>query len=86
MPGMDGLELIKKLREIRPTTKIVLLSGIADIIGMTEAMAGADIVLSKCANELGQLTRAIKHLLSRKPARKPAASQKKSLQFMVKSS
>ncbi len=87
MPGMDGLELIRRVRQSYPGTRIVLLSGIADIMDMTEALSGADVVLSKCAGELGQLTRTIKNLLARKPAKKPASSQKKQpLRFMVKSS
>ena len=86
MPGMDGLELIRIVRVTYPATRIVLLSGIEDIMGMTEATTGADIVLEKCAGELGQLTRTIKNLLARKPARKSVSSQKKKPPFMVKSS
>ncbi len=30
MPGMDGLELFKKIKEIRPSTKVIIISGHSD--------------------------------------------------------
>lgn len=86
MPGMDGLQLIRCVRQSHPALKIVLLSNGADILDINESNSGADVVLSKSAGELGQLTRTIKNLVSRKSGRKPAASQVKRLNIMVKSS
>jgi CheY-like chemotaxis protein len=86
MPGMDGLELIRRVKVLYPGMRIVLLSALADALGYTAESTGADTVLAKSNTELNQLTRAIAKLLARKPVRKPAASQRKPPLFMVKSS
>jgi CheY-like chemotaxis protein len=86
MPVMDGLELILRARAQCPLIRIILLSAIADTLGFTEAFSGADAVIPKSSNELSELTRTIKKLLTKKPVRKPVASQKKPPAFMVKSS
>ncbi|HEV2201919.1 MAG TPA: response regulator [Bryobacteraceae bacterium] len=76
MPRMDGLELIGRLRAQAPSLPIVLLSGFAETLGMSEASTGADVVLQKSANEVSHLVRAVSRLLRRKPvARKPPAAQ-----------
>jgi CheY-like chemotaxis protein len=76
MPRMDGLELIGRLRGEAPSLPIVLLSGFAEALGMSEASTGADVVLQKSANEVSHLVRAVSRLLRRKPAaRKPPAPQ-----------
>jgi CheY-like chemotaxis protein len=88
MPGMDGVELIRQVRARCPSTKIVMLSGIAQTLGMTEETTGADVLLSKSGGEVGQLLRTVRNLLARRPTRKPAASEKidkRDSQFMVKS-
>jgi CheY-like chemotaxis protein len=76
MPRMDGVELIRRIREIRPLTRVILLSGYVVALGLTEENTGADIVLAKSAGEAAQLTRSIKRLVNRQPARKPPATQK----------
>jgi CheY-like chemotaxis protein len=86
MPGMDGLELIRRIREVSPATKIVLLSSWGDTIGMTVQSTGADLMMDKGPAEATQLTRTVKNLLARRPARKPAARERKPTAFMVKSS
>jgi CheY-like chemotaxis protein len=73
MPRMDGLELIARLREHRPDLPIVLISGVADALGLSEATTGADAVIQKSANEVLHLTRAVARLLRRRPARKAAS-------------
>ena len=76
MPRMDGLELIGRLREQAPALPIVLLSGFAETLGLSETTTGADVVLQKSANEVSHLVRAVSRLLRRKPAaRKPPAAQ-----------
>jgi two-component system response regulator YesN len=86
MPGMDGLELIRQARAAYPAMRIILLSAMADTLGFTEENSSADAVISKSGNELSELSRTIKKLLTKKPPRKPAASVKKVPVFMVKSS
>ena len=51
MPGMEGLETMKKLRALHPETKIVAMSGGArtvpmDFLAVAEVMA-ADLILPK---------------------------------------
>jgi CheY-like chemotaxis protein len=85
MPGMDGLELIRLARSQYPAMRIILLSALADTLGFTEEYSGADAVIPKSGTELNELTRSIGKLLAKKPVRKPAASQRNSPLFMVKS-
>lgn len=75
MPKVDGIELIRRLRESEFPSPIILLSGFADNAGIREDKTGADAVVQKSANEVQVLLSTVKRLLTRKPARKPAASQ-----------
>jgi len=40
MPKMDGFELIKSIRAVAPARGIILISGYAEALGMTEASTG----------------------------------------------
>ena len=75
MPKLDGIELIRRVRESENAVPIILLSGFADNTGMREDKTGADAVVQKSANEIQVLLSTVKRLLTRKPARKPAGSQ-----------
>jgi CheY-like chemotaxis protein len=75
MPRMSGVELIRHLKEMRPSIPVVLLSGFVDPLGLNEQSTGADVVISKSANEVGHLVRAAAKLLSRR--RKPPESQRR---------
>jgi CheY-like chemotaxis protein len=96
MPGMDGIELIQRVKSDYPSMRTVMLSVMADAMGLTEKATGADAVISKSGTELTQLARTIKNLLAKKPVRKPArtaassksvaASKQAEPLFMVKSS
>jgi CheY-like chemotaxis protein len=72
MSPMDGLELITQLRQRGFSRPIILLSGFADTLGMRSETTGADVVIQKSANEVANLVRHTKRLLTPK---KPAGSQ-----------
>lgn len=76
-PGLDGLELIAHLRKLTAALPIILVSGRVDSMGLNETNTGADVVIQKSATEVSHLIRAVSRLLGRKPARKPAASEKR---------
>jgi CheY-like chemotaxis protein len=75
MPGKNGVELIQAIREIAPATRVVLISGFVDAMGMTEEGSGADVVIMKSANEVLQLVRAINRLSKRSAAKQPARAK-----------
>jgi len=75
MPGKNGVELIQTIREIAPATRVVLISGFVDAMGMTEEGSGADVVIMKSANEVLQLVRAINRLSKRSAAKQPAQAK-----------
>jgi len=72
MSPMDGLELIANLRERGFANPIILLSGFAETLGMRSENTGADVVIQKSSNEVANLVRHTKRLLTPK---KPAGSQ-----------
>jgi CheY-like chemotaxis protein len=73
---MNGVELIRELRKRQPNIPVVLISGFVEALGLNEATTGADVVISKSANEVSHLVRAVKRLVNRKPAKKPVAVEK----------
>jgi len=75
MPNMDGVELIRRIRQLQPDLPIILLSGFVEPLGLTEQSTGADVVLSKSAGEVGFLVRSVRRLLSRQLQRKPVESE-----------
>jgi CheY-like chemotaxis protein len=72
MSPMDGLELIAHLRKRGFHNPIILLSGFAETLGMRSENTGADVVIQKSSNEVANLVRHTKRLLTPK---KPAGSQ-----------
>ena len=75
MPVMTGLELIRSIRLQTPDARVVLLSGLVEPLGLTEANTGADAVVAKNSREATHLIRSVKRVMNRPPARKPAGSQ-----------
>jgi len=76
MPKMNGLEFIGRLKKQHPGVSVILISGFADTLGLTEANTGADVVMQKRAHEVSLLIRSVNRLLrQQKPAKKAAASQ-----------
>ena len=76
MKSMAGVEFINAVRLVKPAMPIVLLSGVVEALGLTEANTGADVVIQKSANEVPHLTRAVNRLL-RRTMKKPVAKQTK---------
>jgi CheY-like chemotaxis protein len=76
MPKMNGLELIEKIRERPDAVPIILISGYAEALGMTEANTGANVVITKSANEVPHLVRSVNRLLRRPAPKKPAGSHR----------
>ncbi|HEY7211614.1 MAG TPA: response regulator [Bryobacteraceae bacterium] len=74
MSPVNGLELIKKLRENSFDRPIILLTGFADNLGLRPETTGADVVIQKSANEVVTLVRHTKRLLN--IPRKPPGSQR----------
>ncbi len=72
MPGQNGVELIRAIRAVAPQTRIVLVSGFVDAMGITEENSGADAVIMKSANEVSQLVRVVNRLSKRTAAKQPA--------------
>ncbi len=73
MSPVNGVELIAQLRARNFRSPIILLTGFADSLGLAAENTGADVVLQKSANEISNLLRHTKRLLS--PPKKPVRSQ-----------
>jgi CheY-like chemotaxis protein len=75
MPKMTGTELITEIRGVHPDLPIVLVSGVADVLGLDEKSTGANVVLPKSSTEVTHLIRAVRRLLEAPVPKKPARSQ-----------
>ncbi|MDQ6666432.1 MAG: response regulator [Acidobacteriota bacterium] len=85
MPGIDGVELISRLRALHVEVPFILLSGFVEPLGMTEESTGADAVLSKSAGEAGHLVRTVQRLLSRGARKPPKAEKRRGTVYVAKS-
>jgi len=74
MPGMNGVELIGRIRTLNANARVILLSGFVDPLGLTEGNTAADIVLAKSSNEAAHLVRWVKRLSNRVTPRKPPSA------------
>jgi CheY-like chemotaxis protein len=74
MSGIDGVELIRRIRAMGSPARTILLSGFIGCLGLTEKSTGADELICKSNKEVPELLRAIRHLASR-PRRRKAGSQ-----------
>jgi CheY-like chemotaxis protein len=75
MPGMDGIELIGRIRTLNANARVILLSGFVGTLDLTEVNTAADIVLAKSWNEAVHLVRGVKRLVNRATPRKPPSTQ-----------
>ena len=84
MPHMNGVQLIASLRERNFKKPVILLSGYAEPLGLSGEATGADAVIQKSANEVNQLMRVTKRLLT--APTKPAGKQTKGSKARSRSS
>jgi len=75
MDGIDGLELIRRIRSADAAVRIILLSGYLECSGLTVESSGADELISKSNKEIPELLRAIRRLAAR-PRRRGPLSQR----------
>ena len=75
MGGIDGVELIRRIRATNSPAGIILLSGFIDCLGMTPQSTGADELINKSNKEVPELLRAVRELALR-PRRKKPGSQR----------
>src|SRR5579863_10425392 len=73
MGGIDGLELIRRIHGTDAPTRIILLSGFVDALGLTVETSGADELINKSNKEVPELLRAVRKLAQ--PRRKKPSSQ-----------
>jgi CheY-like chemotaxis protein len=73
MRSMGGVDLIRRIREVKPQARVVLLSG--EPLGLTEEKTGADAIVAKNNNEPANLLRSVRRLIHRAPMRKQPVSQ-----------
>jgi DNA-binding NtrC family response regulator len=75
MPGLDGLETLRRVRELDPLTPVLLLTGHADVERTTEALkdGATDILLKPCT--LDTLLSSIEDAHERKVYAKQAAAE-----------
>ena len=62
MGGIDGMELIRRIRATDAPARIILLSGFVDCLGLTTESSGADELINKSNKEVPELLRAIRKL------------------------
>lgn len=67
MPGVDGLELLQKIKELHPQTSVIVISGKASIEMAVKAMKlGAEEFIEKPVEDLDLLKFKINHILKTK--------------------
>jgi CheY-like chemotaxis protein len=74
MSGIDGVELIRRIRASDAPARTILLSGFIGCLGLTEQSTGADELIAKSNKEVPELLRAIRKLATQ-PRRRRASSQ-----------
>ncbi|HEX4135121.1 MAG TPA: response regulator [Bryobacteraceae bacterium] len=75
MGGIDGLELIRRIRSADAMVRTILLSGFIDCLGLTIESSGADELIKKSNKEIPELLRAVRKLAA-SPRRRNPGSQR----------
>jgi CheY-like chemotaxis protein len=73
MSGIDGVELIRRIRAADAPARTILLSGFIGCLGLTEQSTGADELICKSNKEVPELLRAVRKLATKLPRRKPGS-------------
>jgi len=73
MPRVNGIDLIRAMRKLKPNVRMVLISGFTDALGLDEETTGADAVLQKNHLEVSQLVRVVNRLLRKAPKKPPSS-------------
>jgi CheY-like chemotaxis protein len=70
----NGGDLIARLREAHPALPVVLISSVAEVLGLSERSTGADAIIQKSSTEVAHMLRAVHRLLTRRqtPKKPPA--------------
>ena len=77
MGQMDGVELIRLIRQSDSPARTILLSGFVGCLGLTEESTGADEVICKSNKEVQELLRAAKKLIQRSHRRGVSSQREK---------
>jgi CheY-like chemotaxis protein len=75
LTGIDGMELIRRIRAADSPAGIILLSGFVNCLGLTSQTTGADELINKSNKEVPELLRAVRKLAVRPRRRKPASQR-----------
>jgi DNA-binding response OmpR family regulator len=68
LPGMNGIEVLKRIRSIAPTARVVMVSGIADPARAREALELGALAYIDKPFDLAYLKRVVAMALQDKPA------------------
>ncbi len=78
MPGMNGGEVIRKIREMSAKVPIIMLSGYTERLALDEKVPEADAALQKGPREIKELLETVTRLLHKRFKRPPSRVQRKS--------
>lgn len=75
MDGIDGIELIRRIRATDSPARTILLASYIESLGQTAESSGADELINKSNKEVPELLRAVRKLAAH-PRRRSPGSQR----------
>lgn len=75
MDGIDGIELIRRIRATDSPARTILLASYIECLGLTAESSGADELINKSNKEVPELLRAVRKLAAH-PRRRSPGSQR----------